>query len=320
VAHDLIPPPSPAGRPPADPEERRTLLEEPREGEPAAVAADAPAGPSPFRGRFGFLLGGLLGILVCSGVAFALLLGTSPRSPGGAQLAPHWSQWVPPTSDPAAGAAAIAQHVARDYRFNDGKQLVGVEGSLLQYQTLPLTVALRADDGSIRDYGSKGLLYTLRGQGASGALTGEKPSRARHALLRREALELALYSFRYLDDITEVVALLPPAVATPADSPAVRKAKGPRAKARALAAAKKAAAKAKPQLQAVYYRPGDLKPQLESPLTQTLDAGRLKPDALSGAEKRRIDALTMPNLFLVSYQLAQNQLPYLVLDRPKASG
>jgi hypothetical protein len=82
----------------------------------------------------------------------------------------------------------------------------------------------------------------------------------------------------------------------------------------------KSAKKAKPQLQAVYYRPGDLKPQLESPLDQTLDPGRLAPDKLSAIEKRRIDALTMPNLFLVSYQLAQNQLPYLVLDRPSSSG
>ena len=48
--------------------------------------------------------------------------------------------------------------------------------------------------------------------------------------------------------------------------------------------------------------------------------GRLAPDKLSSIEKRRIDALTMPNLFLVSYQLAQNQLPYLVLDRPSTSG
>jgi hypothetical protein len=132
---------------------------------------------------------------------------------------------------------------------------------------------------------------------------GGKPSKARHALLRREALELALYSFRYLDGINEVVTLLPPAVPT---GKASKKAK--------------AKANAKPQLQAVYYRPGDLKPQLESPLDQTLDPGRLAPDRLSSIEKRRIDALTMPNLFLVSYQLAQNQLPYLVLDRPSTSG
>jgi hypothetical protein len=297
VARDLIPPPSPAGRPSADPGEHdRPASAAPDTGTPAGAAA-APPGPSPFRARFGFVLGGLLGILVCAGVAFGLLLGTRPSGPQGVALADHWSNWEPPTSDPTQGAVAIAEHVGGDYRFNDGKQLVGVEGQTLQYQSLPLAVALRTADGTIHNYGSNGLLFTLRGQGKDGRLTGEKPSKARHALLRREALELALYSFRYLDGITEVVTLLPPAVPNGKD-----------------------VKKAKPQLQAVYYRPGDLKPQLESPLNQTLDPGRLAPDKLSSIEKRRIDALTMPNLFLVSYQLAQNQLPYLVLDRPSSSG
>jgi hypothetical protein len=231
-----------------------------------------------------------------------VLLGTKPSGPQGVTLADHWSNWQPPTSDPTQGAVAIAEHVGGDYRFNDGKQLVGVEGQTLQYQSLPLAVALRSSDGTIHNYGSNGLLFTLRGQGKDGRLVGEKPSQARHALLRREALELALYSFRYLDGITEVVTLLPPAVPT------------------GKAAKTKKKKNAKPQLQAVYYRPGDLRPQLESPLTQTLDAGRLAPDKLSPIEKRRIDSLTMPNLFLVSYQLAQNQLPYLVLDRPSTAG
>jgi hypothetical protein len=301
MAHDLIPPPSPAGRPPADPERREPLVgDAPAVETTAGATAAPPAGPSPFRARFGFILGGLLGVLVCAGVGFALLLGTSPSGPHGFTPADHWSAWQPPTSDPTQGAVAIAEHVGGDYRFNDGKQLVGVEGQTLQYQSLPLAVALRSTDGTIHNYGSNGLLFTLRGQGKDGRLVGEKPSRARHALLRREALELALYSFRYLDGINEVVTLLPPAVAT------TKTAKGKK--------------KPKPQLQAVFYRPGDLRPQLESPLTQTLDAGRLEPDKLSGIERRRIDARTMPNLFLVSYQLAQNQLPYLVLDRPSSTG
>jgi hypothetical protein len=297
MARDLIPPPSPAGRPSTDPHDREALAGATPEAEAPAGASAASAGPSPFRSRFGFILGGLLGILACAAVAFALLIGTSPRGPQGFRLADHWSNWEPPTADPTQGAVEIAEHVGGDYRFNDGKQLVGVEGQTLQYQSLPLAVALRSADGSIHNYGSNGLLFTLRGQGKDGRLIGEKPSKARHALLRREALELALYSFRYLDGITEVVTLLPPAVPSG-----------------------KTAKKAKPQLQAVYYRPGDLKPQLESPLEQTLDPGRLAPDKLSSIEKRRIDALTMPNLFLVSYQLAQNQLPYLVLDRPSTSG
>jgi hypothetical protein len=247
------------------------------------------------------VLGGLVGILVCAGVGFALLLDAGPAPTGGVQLAEHWSSWEPPTSDPAAGAAAIAAHVAGAYRLDDGKQLVGVSGGPLAVQSLPLTVALSSADGTIRDYGSDGVLYTLHGTGKDGRIVDGAPSEARHALLRREALELALYSFRYLKDITEVVTLLPPAF----EASAVRgKGKAARVK-----------KGAKGQLQAIFYRPGDLKPQLESPLVQTLAPGRLRPKTLGAAETRRIDALTMHNLFLASYQLAQNQQPYMLLSR-----
>src|SRR5689334_1425976 len=96
MARDLIPPPSPAGRASADPE----LREVPEAPVPHAEEAttSAPAGPSPFRSRFGFILGGLLGSLVCAGVAFALLIGTSPTGPAGFKLADHWSRWEPATS------------------------------------------------------------------------------------------------------------------------------------------------------------------------------------------------------------------------------
>lgn len=305
MAHDLIPPPSPAGRPSADPELRELAAAPP---EPAAAdAARASGAPSPFRGRFGFVLGALIGILICAGVAFGLLVGSTPAGPGGAHLADNWSTWKPPTSDPGPGAAAIASHVAGDYRTDEGKQLVLVDGGPLELQSLPLTVALHAADGSLHNYGSNGIVYTLHGLGKDGRIVGDEPSVARHALLRREALELALYSFRYLDGITEVVALLPPAF------PATTTSKG---KGKHRRTTRKINTKAKPQLQALYYRPGDLRPQLESPLAQTLDPGRLRPHTLTAAETRRIDALTMPNLFVASYQLAQNQLPYLVLDRP----
>jgi hypothetical protein len=295
VARDLIPPPSPAGRPSPDPEHHEAPPAPAPETGAGAVAA-APTGTSPFRGRFGFLLGALIGILVCAGIAFALLVGSSPPGPGGAELAPNWSPWQPPTSDPITGSSAIADHVGGTYRMDNGKQLVLVDASPLVLGALPLTVALRDGDGSLHSYGSNGILYTLHGTGQGGRIVGDKPSVARYELLRREALELALYSFRYLDGITEVVALLPPAFP----------AKGKHDS--------KVDTKAKPQQQALYYRPGDLRPQLESPLSQTLRPGTLRPRGFTPAETRRVNALTDPNLFLASYQLAQNQLPYLVLD------
>jgi hypothetical protein len=304
MARDLIPPPSPAGRPSPDPSWERSESA-PTGGADApaeATSPPAPAGPAPFRGRFGFVMGALLGIGACAAIGFGLLLAAGPPK-NRIKLAENWSSWQPPTSDASTGAQDIAAHVAPEYRRDAAHQLVAVEGGPLQLEGTPVTVALRPDDGTIRDLGSDGVLYTLHGAGAHGELTAGKPSVERHALLRREALELALYSFRYLDGIDEVVALLPPT--------------NPKASAKASkGAAKKAAATEKPQQQAVLYRAGDLRRELESPLSRTLRPERLTPDSLSSTDLHRIDTLTLSNLFLASYQLAPDQRLFLLLARP----
>ena len=53
-------------------------------------------------------------------------------------------------------------------------------------------------------------MYTLCGLGAACSIAEGKPTVARGALLRREALELALYTFHYIDGIDSVLVLLPP--------------------------------------------------------------------------------------------------------------
>ena len=93
-----------------------------------------------------------------------------------------------------------------------------------------------------------GVQYTLGGFGEEGALKDSKPSKERHRLLRREALELALYSFRYLPDVTMVVALLPPAPQGASRScPTAKPDAEEEGEGRAV------------QHQALFYRPGDLK-------------------------------------------------------------
>ena len=93
-------------------------------------------------------------------------------------------------------------------------------------------------------------MYTLNGLGPKGSVRGGKPSEARHLLLRREALELALYTFRYVKNVDLVVALLPP--------------KPPREDARTRTGTTTTST-ADPQTQALFYRPGDLEPQLRDP-------------------------------------------------------
>src|SRR5262249_25016502 len=103
-------------------------------------------------------------------------------------------------------------HVAPEYR-EQGKQLVNVDANDMSFKGVPLTVALRtsADEGGdIQIHDEKGVLYQLCGLGPSCAIDQGKASTNRGFLLRREGLELALYTFRYLKDIKQVVVLIPP--------------------------------------------------------------------------------------------------------------
>ena len=298
MARDLIPPPSPAGRP--EPDAPR-LVELPPE--PAAASATGPrerepVGPSPFRNRFGFLLGALAGIIVAAIAVLAIAL-TSSGDPSKEGLAANWSSWQPSDHDATTGAAEIADHVAGHYHLSDGHQLVSVTGGPLQIQDVPLNVVLRPPSGSIELVNGHGVLYTLNGLGPHGSIVSGHATEQRGLLVRREALELALYSFRYLDNVDMVVALLPPRPPT---------AKGGDAQ---------ASQSQSPVYQALFYRPGDLRPQLEVPLGQTIPSATPIPEKFGGAQARKIDSLTRSNVFAAWLQQAQDTRTYLVLERPQ---
>ena len=250
------------------------------------------------------LLGGLLGLAIATlAIGAAVFVGsTRDGVPEG------WSGWRPTADDGEKAAAQIADHVGHKYRLADDSQLVGVEGGPLEIDALGLTVPLEIamktapQGGDIKFIEGNGLLYTLNGLGPKGAIRGGKPSTERALLLRREALELALYTFRYIEDVDLVVALLPPATRVPVKPPGKN------------GAAAAAAPKTK-QTQALFFRPGDLEPQLEIPLGATIPPQTPRPETLADSEARRIDALTRGNLFGFTFQQGQNQKAYLVLDR-----
>jgi hypothetical protein len=292
MASDLIPPPSPAGRP-TTPGGTPNLIElppePPRSGAQPAQVDDLP--PSEYRNRFGFIMGALAGVVLAVAItAVVAVLSQGPPSDEG--FAKHWSTWQPSQTDVKDGAEAIAAHVGAEYKQDNGSQLTAVKA-----EPMPsLQILVRPTAAPIQTITpSHGVIYTLNGLGTAGALTG-KPSQARGQLLRREALELALYTFRYLPDVDSVLALLP---TVPAGAPT------------------KGGPTTTPQSQAVFYRPGDLKQQLQTPLRYTMAPKSLGPDGIGTADGRRIDTLTLSNLFLWSAQQTQTGEPYLVLDRAK---
>ena len=305
MARDLIPPPSPAGRPAPDPEQPP-----PVPAQAAAGPADAPAGtpgPSPFRTRFGFVTGVLAGCAVAATALLIVLLSTDGGDRGDAVagtedgLAANWSTWRPRQRDPIGGAQEIAAKISRTYKDAKAKRLASIKGGPIALNTLPANVAIPAAGDRFSIVGGIGIQYTLSGFGKQGRLQGTKPSRERWRLLRREALELSLYSFRYLKEVTMVVALLPPA---------------PRAEQVHHKKLKKGAKPPAFQPQALFYRPGDLRKQLEQPLASTMATKAPKIDDVARDEAKRIDKLTLSNLFTHRYIQQQDGSIYLVLDRP----
>jgi hypothetical protein len=282
VAGDLIPPPSPAGRPPRQPvlEERPAPEAEP----PPAATTPVATGTSPFRARFGFVFGALAGVAVCA-AALAVALATTGED-SEPRLAANWSPWKPASEDMLVGAQNIAQHVAEQYKLDNGNELVRVQSSGLQgtpVGVLPL-------GGTTQFLEGEGVIYALDGLGPNRTLPG-KPSEERGALLRREALELALYTFRYLEDATMVAVLMPPIAQEDGD----------------------------PIQQAVFFRPGDLLGQLQVPLQHTLSPNTPRPRTITPRETARIDALTLRNLFIASSQTSESG-PYLLLREPAGIG
>lgn len=299
MARDLIPAPSPAGRPQADGTPR--LVELPPEPsldqmEPEEPPPPRRLAPSRFRNRFGFLTGGLIGVVVAAAALLAIGLSSNDATPASEGLAKNWSKWQPGEDSLSDGSAEIADHVGKEYKLGNGSQLTMVRGGPIQALDPNVRVALRPVGGEIHTFDAgHGVLYTLNGLGPAGSVQGGKPSAQRAQLLRREALELALYSFRYLKDVDMVVTLLPTIL--------------PGAK------TKSGNTTTEPEQQAVFYRPGDLKAQLQVPLGLTVPAKTPRPETMGGDDGKKVDVLTLDNLFVASFMHAQTGEPYLVLDR-----
>jgi hypothetical protein len=301
VARDLIPPPSPAGRPEPESSEKKPWGgEEPPVVAPAKQEAPPPPPqprvPAPYRPRFGFILGAVIGVALAAVALGAVMTIQAADDP----VPAGWSDWRPKSGDNEGAAAEIAAHVAPEYRLSDKNQIAAVRSSPMELQGRKISIALRnaGVGGNIELIDGKGVMYTLNGLGPNGSIKGGKPSEERHLLLRREALELALYTFRYASGVDMVVTLLPP---KPPD------------------AAETQAAGTLPPIPALLFRPDDLESQLDVPLTATIpkETPQLDELKLKGPEAQRIDALTLSNLFEGSFTQGQDAGLFLVLDRPQ---
>jgi hypothetical protein len=330
MARDLIPPSSPAGRP--TPDGTPNLIELPPE--PPRSASEPPmrepVGPSQFRNRFGFLLGALAGVFIAAVVVGVVVLSTGREKPLTVEesLAPNWSKWQPKDRT-LGGAVEIADKVSAEYLDAKGLPLVTVTARQLEDR-----VVLRGASGITDLVNAPGVIYEMDGLGPMKSIPG-KGSAERAALVQREALELALYTFRYLPEVQQVVTKLPPPPPTEEQKRAEAKAiaygklaEVAIAKAQesgeekdiieaqaAIAKANKYALDTVPskERRAIFYRPGDLKQQLQIPLSATLADPVAKPGTIGKSELDKINALTEWNVFLWSNPDPARSI--LLLDR-----
>jgi hypothetical protein len=160
--------------------------------------------------RFRWAVGGLFVLALCALGAALALVSTGHRASGGSG---DWSAFSPQDSG-LAGAQEIADYVAPYYRATASDQLAVVTAVNLNSPTNPLQVAVPgsgSQGGLVPLSSSSTIVYNLCGVGSANCSIGRgAPSAARLLLLRREALELALYSFKYLNGIDNVIAILPP--------------------------------------------------------------------------------------------------------------
>ena len=174
-----------------------------------------------YRGRFTVLY---FLLAVVAGAAIGTLVVLVER--GSPAPAPPWSEWQPEGSAERR-AGQIGDRIPDPYRLPSGRQLAtvtyvgpptvtGPDGTAFQVRALavrPNTSGGRAEADDIDTVNASGtLMYNLCGLGNRCSIPEGKASNARGALLRREALELALYSFKYVGGVQSVLVMLRPAL------------------------------------------------------------------------------------------------------------
>lgn len=254
-------------------------------GEPAPDGGGTSRPPVRHAARFAFFTGALVFFAVAStalAILFAMTSGERQSS------GPRWAAFKPASNGLDSGAREIADYVGRQYRMPTGEQIVAVTGGPMELQNLPMKIAVResvADGGDIKLLDGKGVLYRMCGLGENCAISKGKPTQERALLLRREALELALYSFHDLDDIDHVVVFMPPAKG---EDPTV----------------------------ALHFGRGDVAGQLARPLTATLPLPVPNPDTITTSpDTPFVQRLTISNLFKFSLTTGnQDANVFLVLD------
>ena len=258
---------------------------------------ESPAAPGPApapdqRGIFGFrfalLYGALTAVLVVAIVGVVIVA----RRPGPPKPQP-WSSWKPQSGSVTKMTQEIADHVAPRYKANAaGDQLVAILPGDPEV-TRGTKVTKISAIGFLRSANATQFDRVVRtsgnvqdqfcGIGSECSIAKGAPNAQRERLVRREALEVALYTFKYVPAVNAVIAYMPPPAGSQPNT-------------------------------LLYLERSNLSHELSTPLARTLplDAPPLPTDP-DKKESAAIDRLTIPVEYSFQFQSLNDGTEALVL-------
>ena len=241
--------------------------------------------------RFALIYGGLVAVLIGAVTGLVVVLAGTTI---GNTFNGSWSSWTPPGGSTSNVTNSIAQHVAQQYHLNKaGAQLLAVVAGPPQlangtHKVVMSHIAVRraANSATGIQVFPTATTWTdqLCGLGSSCSIASGQASFTRGRLVRREALEVALYTFKFVRGIDSVVAFMPP---PPGQT----------------------------TTELLYLQKANLQQQLSQPLSKTLPlATPPLPNAADPQEAATIDRLTLPSIYSYTVQGLQDNSALLILD------
>jgi hypothetical protein len=223
-------------------------------------------------------------LVVVAGFVGVLVLFSFLVSHGSAN---DWSSYKPKGGDVYDKAQHMADHVAPAYKYN-GQTIAVVQAQPLLYQDAVVD-GIAFTRQPFRKIGSPYKQFVPSGSTIAYVFCGQAPkcglpsegAQDTVPLLRRESLELALYTFKYSPSVDSIVSLLPPAGNTS---------------------------------YAIYLKRRNFQKELSKPLDATLPSHDvLSYEKMSPVEKATVDRLTVKNTFASQFAQGANGRTLLVL-------
>ena len=244
-----------------------------------------------FGGRFAGLYIALGAVLVAGVAVGAVMISHS----GGSKPQP-WSNWRPARGNAQKVTDEIISHISRQYLISkSGGQLIAIVQSapeltqgtkVLKISEICTLASANAQNCSRLISTSGDIQEEFCGLGDLCSIQRGTASEARERLVRREALEVALYTFKYVPSVNAVIAYMPP---PPGQQPS----------------------------SLLFLERANLQKELSMPLSKTLPLETPPlPSQTDAKEQKTIDNLTLPVEYAFKPEAVGNGTEALILAPP----